>query len=1179
MENLGLVQGKTATESGIWHKDNISPYTSQTILDIIDNQSQNLVLPISSIPSPFARMHLVSAAFDNFDYIKPTKSLYDKLISDCLDVFEMLYRIDELKLRNRLKITHWKEDNLVELKKISEDYANTIELHINSYNTENQFKKYLPFSSFALILIDDKIIAGTSPFTGFFTTANNIDIIIDLHGKRKFFEGDPVHLWQRDPDFQKYLNVFFRSTSLFERLIPIYKYIVESRKKVNDVELKRWFNAVNNKSVTDTLTNYPEFVGEELQISPGIIFRIKNFTDEDIESVIEKSDFIAQSKKSLLKRPLVLMNGLRNDWTYFGAKLPSNFSLPKNPSQDYNNRIAPSIPIPYPYVQPSDFLTDFIVELPYQINHTKFFTSNIKESKKGYLLPLKPDYFKFFTFEDLKEQLKITVNQINGEIEQEYIVELKIKVQKQGQYIIFKKKYIHLENTKNIYDSDIGGIIDGEFGIGFYPFFKLTKDKLYNNFYKVFCYYDTNQIIELRFYKWDDSGTNIKLLDSQEDKNINRTRTRAEENQIHITDYYELSNDPEKFLERDITYDFIVVNIIKHDSNIETVCILIPIMEEIGNLSESETIVSFDIGTTNTYVAISTKENEIDALTSRYNNISGSNEMQLVMLHKPAKDDSDFYGSEKYDFNSKSKQIYNKAQLNEFMPSWIGEGSQFKFPIKTVICYDNDIQHNIKSEGNLSVLSNINIPFAFGQKEKRVVDCIQTNLKWNSSNNNSGNSLTNAFITELVILARNSILLKRHNPANSTIIWTSPLSMGENLKDNFNNTWEINCNKYFNPSNVNNANNKIIPISESVAPIFFNQPTVVGDYFLNVDLGGGTTDIVVKDRDKILLVSSFRFAGNALFGNGLEFNKSGQNNGIANKYADLLIKAIPRSEQSEFEKILIDLKDDINIKSEDLINFFFSRDEFSNFLKQDEDLKILLLLHNASVFYHIAQLLNDFKINIPPGQIGLSGNGAKLLVLANGSDNINGKRKISALVTEIFNKVYNRNDSKLIELVLSKNPKEATAHGGIKGIKYIQDLDLESIFIVGLGTEADVLNKDELKKLDYKDLLVDSELLTKVENNVKKFYNFFFDELWLKIDFVEYFGVNNKLDRNAIKKEMMFLITDVLKSAISSKVNDQNEQKLTETLFFYPIIHGIYELSKQLCNPEGVKKFIARNKQ
>ncbi len=1189
MYKFSLKKGETGNRL-FWEGKQQNPYSAAMLQNIDDENSQDIAIPVTSIPSPFARMQLFETAFDFITRSGKLEgnSLYHRLASDCLDVYEMLFRVDELHLRNKLEFVKWTPDDLEDMKDDLSSagekvFAKTIQLYIDRYNEDTSDN---PFSQLYIILYDSVPIAGTSPYTGFFTTANPIEVEINYYEKRKFFKGEPMPLHKRENDFQEFINLFMVSYKLPNRFKIFNDYIVKGREQVQNRELKEYFKHLSKKEVLETINSYPhiEHQNSPLYILPNIPYRKKEVKQEAFIELVQKSDYLAVTKKNLEKPPIVLKEGLKNThWKYLKMTLPANFKIPANiETIEYDKRVLPETTEKYPYIVIDDILPDYLIELDYQLNSDKFFIGTDKNPQKGYLLPIKADYFKFFTMEDLREQLKIEVTEKSGGNEYNVRLNIPVKAEKSKGKITYEKNYLTYENIANK-AKDKGAVIKAKIYMGFYPFYKIGKIdemkeflptdlSIYNDFYKSFIYYEDTIKIDCSFVKYKTDSPDLNILPSNEN-GIIPSRTRKDENFGYVTDYYELSNSLEK-KDRDITYNFLSMQIGRVDLPKPVQALVIPNMYlALSDDMQASSYVSFDIGTTNSFVAYATNPDSPITLSTKYKHrLSGSFELQLVMLHKPIENVNEIEGSDKYDFNSKIAPRYISPLLNEFMPSLIEPNSKYKFPIKTVICWDNDA--NIYDSNRLSILSNINIPFAFGIKDKRPVDYFSTNLKWNVSDvtdNKAKNQLT-AFIKQLTLLARNTLLLNGYNPQRSKVIWFKPLSMGSGVSRSFETIWQDVYSLYFSkqgqtdPNHILMIQQNLRMISESAAPFFVLQPDNLGQYFLNIDIGGGTTDMVVYNRDQIVLTTSLRFAGNSIFGNGLNPKKTGKDNGIAKKYTQIISKILA-DQNDERQSVLGSFSASEDLKSEDIINFLFTVKEFSESLKKDPDIKILFLLHNAAIFYHAAQMMKNKGFEIPKF-IGLSGNGAKILEITNGSANLNGNGALTDLATAIFENVFGKKANQKIQLITSHNPKEATAYGGIKGLNDIRG-DSPEKYMISLGDSVTVYQYKEAKQHVYEELMNNDKLLDSVADNVIDFFNLFFDVLWKECDFTDNYLVGKELNPKKMKTHVTRKsdIKDCLINGIDFRRKDK-ESEMNETLFFYPVTFYLFDLSKLLVTGE-----------
>ncbi len=1187
---LSILSGQTA-KSCFWEVGETNPYQIQNIAKIKDNLGE-VDLPVTSIPSPFARLHLFNSAFSyvNEQYaMSKQRKVFDgntsfhKLISDCLDVYELFYFHDILAQSGQLdiKLVSWTASKLKPLVESSKSgkkiFGEVLDLYIQNYNKDNRFVENQiinPFSSINIFLLNNQVFAGTSPFTGFFTAASGINQDIkNIEGISLFKFARP--LYRRNVEFQRFMNLFFEvNNSAIQSFKELYAYVKINRDFIEDVELKKYVGELNTGDHFEDINKSPILYIKQaaIQILPNVQFRCKSNVKNTVPDEAEKSDYRIHTRKKLQMKPLALSNdGHKNShWVYlYDRPLEEYIVIPDNDPRIVSERTLPGFDhAKYPYVLRNDFLSRNIIELPYDVNKSCFWMGNNEKIASNIILPINPSYFQYFTLEDLKENLSIT-KLASGAI----FVSLKIPTK--GANIKFERTYNDV-NPSNIDNENNGAIIKGTFYLGIYPFFK-TKDPIYNDLYKIAIFGDESSKIDCEFYRENVEQNKIDYISATNIFN----RTRESEGMGVYSKYIELSKNLDEPL-KDISFSFITVSLITE--GVEVKGTIVPLMSEINSLSDAKSSVAFDIGTSNSYVAASLKGGA-DKL-STYNNLSQRKNLHFTMLHNPILDRDEFKGSNQYDINSRLDMRFRPLQINEFLPSIIGNGSEYNFPVRTIINQDNDCDAN--NANDVNILSTINIPFAFGTEKMREggFDNAHSNLKWAISDvgNNAARNRLKAFIEQLVLMGRNYVLSNGLNPAQTNVMWFKPLSMATEQTATFENLWKEYYVKYF----TKNRNvKKLFNITESWAPFYsYEKGFGAGKYFVSIDIGGGTTDILAFDNNKPSLTSSFRFAGNDLFDNGLNFDNSGdhvsakKDNGFAMHFSRLMEKRFSSNNEDDKLSILNYILNSNELRSEDLVSFFFGVDGFSELVKLDKNFGLLFLLHNAAVFFHCAQIL---KIKAPdhiPSHIGLSGNGARLLEISNKSNDMNRAKGMANMVSYIFKHVFEAEETPTVKIHILDNPKESTAIGGIIGLDQIISNptgDIDNYYISAGDDETLIHNNDyeTKKKYNLKVVRDESDLLDKVGLNYRNFIRYFFEQLWFECDLPNNMGV----DKSYNTEKLLTYFTDennirnVLDSIVNYKMDVEKVLYLNETLFFVPVKAYLYDFSKIIADENELKKF------
>lgn len=231
-------------------------------LDEVMEQKTDNGGALNSLPTPFARFFVVREAFrrvmeEHINSKKEAGYAYRQLVSDILDVYELLYNLkyhrnNTWKSGEKLELREWKsKENLAYIKKHMPILFNSID---NYYQTDIVEEKL-----FFMVYTEkgkDKLLACSSPLTGFVTPPDmdkaqvkkdgSIRIKFsgsqyeNLHIRRKsggeYFR-DIKMFEDREQDFKNYMyNELFSSDVVDARYKAIKEYI---RSFKNDPEIRK----------------------------------------------------------------------------------------------------------------------------------------------------------------------------------------------------------------------------------------------------------------------------------------------------------------------------------------------------------------------------------------------------------------------------------------------------------------------------------------------------------------------------------------------------------------------------------------------------------------------------------------------------------------------------------------------------------------------------------------------------------------------------------------------------------------------------------------------------------------------------------------------------------------------------------------------------------------------------
>lgn len=1133
------------TKKGGQHWFNSDAYSDKEIEAIKDPEGGSEISLPTAIPSPFARIDLVKTAFRNIAK-SPNLKAYtkdgnvvsgkddEKLVSDALDLAEMLFNIDSIK--DQIKIIVWDKKAEIEKLKTSSykghrQFAETLELYLDqdaaSYNFDLLKRLYL-------IEYNHKIIGCTSPATLFFATANDLSHAqIRLTKNDVTFDDKYTPLYERDSEFQKYFYLLFKANpTLSQRLTVVNEYL-EKNLKILDTENHRLYEEIKSLNAASFATNYSELdtgaTGDSVEVV-GVALRKRK--KEDIVNSIQSSDFIIQSSKYRGKlKPLVLQNNLNKPFRYANDNWDNTIKIPFIDNETVlGKRRLPSLNIQYPYLTVSDFLEPYLIRLVYPINKDKFFDGNVNievgDDSKGFILPLKIQFFDYFNSDDLVSSLpnKPKIEMVQGAAGSVKVI-LRIPVAKQGEYISFERMYYQSSDKPNE-EQNKGVIVEHQFGVTLFPFIK-TNNPSIEAYYRVqLVDRDVTGVLknteyDLKFF----SNSAHEAVDVRAKKT--RSSKTPDAVETATSQYYVLHNE----------FDFIQIkNVVASGAS----GIIIPKWQP---YSQGNEVFSFavDFGTTNTHI-----EYKVGNGSPKPFDIT-ADDVQIATLFHPTKTTEDFGGT--------GAIAIRELIEHEFVPQHIGNGSEYKFPHRTVIAES----HSLNVETETFSLADFNIPFIYERKPEK--DKIQSNLKW-AKKEKGNEKRVRAYFEIIIMLLRNKVLLNKGNLSQTKLVWFYPSSMKPARKGALENTWNELFNQYFNPTQ------QAVGITESLAPFYYFKGTNKlhggGAYkpVVSIDIGGGTTDIVVFKSYKPLLMTSFKFAANAIFGDGFSEYGAASSNGLISKYSPYYEKLLDTNKLYDLLKVLSSIKD--KNKTEDINAFFFSIENnpkikdkklfsYNSLLANDEDLKIIFIYFYSAIIYHIADLMKQKQIKLPI-HIVFSGTGSKVLNVITSDFKI-----LANLSKTIFENVYGQKfDSDGLSIETEKEmPKEVTCKGGLM-------LNAEDLAIDIRTIKATHTCLNGVDKLTYDQL--DETAKANIANYVGEFNKFFFN-LNAQYNFSDYFNVTEN-SLGIFKEELSKHLRDYLEEGLEyNKKLDEiatDDKEIEETLFFYPLIGAINNLLTHL---------------
>ncbi len=1116
-----------------WNESPSFPYNSTARETIEDPDGASARNEITSIPSPFARIDLIKTAFKevcrraNQNLMDlDGNTIFHKMVSDTFDVGEIFFNID--KLRDKVEIItcdcakviqNLKDDNNPSHFYVADSLEKFLTSDAITYNFAQMNNIYL--LNYTNGPDELNIIGATSPATLFFCGANKLGYINDIFfsNNDKPFDNDYQPLYKRDFEYLKAWWILRKTNPNFSSLFPeIDEYLTLTFRAIKDANKKSQLTTLTAQSLIDysVIDVKSNDHSDQVEVLGINLLKKKSGMTNSVSEFTIKS--VTQGLSHL---PLALPVESGNKYAslnYINGVWGKTNKAPYSETSDIQSRFLPFDGTQYPYLTICDFLEDSIIRVKRSLNSKDYYDGNISGNKdnESYLLPIKPLYFKYFDVEMLKSTMSdgkaaFEMNVVAGG---SIIVILRVPIVGNGQihYIEYQRLYYVDRQPSVDANHNEGGMTDLEFTGFIMPGVKFQQES--EAYYTVSCVSSFLTQAKMRFYR-DGAVLNNIPMDC-------RNQQRG------VTDYkaetYTISKN---------NFDVISITCNNGKSGM-----LVPRFSTHQGLDVFEFAV--DLGTSNTHIEMK-KAGDMNSVPF------SCNESDAIMSKF-------FVPSYKY---IEGKRISEDTTLDDendvinadFIPTIIGDNSDFCFPTRTALSCAKCINWN----DALRVFGLLNFSMTYDKRSPLAYNAEPlVNIKW--SNDEHSQAAMQLYIENLLLIIRNKVVVKNGNLAQTKITWFYPSSMSQRRLTQLRTAWNTAYAKLF------TTNGNTVDESESEAPIqYYFRRYATATNLVNIDIGGGTTDVAFSEGGDVKYITSFRFAVNSLFEDS--FSDINPNNGIIDWFKVGISELLKTKTNSD----LVNIFNRNDGHPANMASFFFSlkdnsatseiasnKIDFNVILQNDDKFRIVFIIFYTAIIYHVAQIVKAKNLNVPR-HISFSGNGSKIVNVLTSDTRI--LANYTKLVFEkILGKPYG-NALEILGLDNSLNPKEATCKGGLLPMK--QQTIPEKIILK--DSDGDLVGSTDT----YSSL--DDTTRNQIVKSVEKFFNFVLNEMPSSFDFDDNFGVS--LESIALtKEECLKDLSTYLNKGIDMSVSESGnkENKVEDTLPFHPIKGAIQALSEKI---------------
>ncbi len=1189
--------------------DKVDSHDLAGIKDPVNDGSNKVA---TSVPSPFARMHLFNTAFDILANDAPATMLplegntvFHQIVSDCFDMFQLVFMFGQDK--NLLRFENWDcQTRLEELEESSSEGHQRLARALRSFLNKDSAGTLKGLKQITFVYYKDFLVGGTSPLTVFFTGANwhrtlkEEQLTIKSPTEDVLFDSEYAPLYRRDESFILYMLCLFECYRDEFRVSSnaFYRYMnrILELKEIKDFIRRNSEAYTRCSDRIEFEKKYPtNFVEGRYQLAVGDLI-IPCQGEEEIESdfsIVPSSmarypftERSAGGDSIDIRKPLVLPQDgkMHQNWLYIKSTWSKDIVTLENVTIPLYKRQLPELNLTYPYLTVGDFLTETLIQTPYStgrvatVNTDKFvYGPNAKNIQ--FLLPIKPRYFQYFTIEDLENHLHVQSENTEGEL----IVTVSLDIRTKRGSVKYKRTYVSAKHSFSSHQSDGSAVYriinhekTGKFGMSFYPFFQLKNANIPFNYY-IQLVEDRQQNVELdlHFYSSENQSSHSPIGILEPEHVAATSRSSIQDEAVANSTFYEIQKQ----------FDFLELEITDSRTGERHSGLIVPKFKVIDTESCSATfIAAVDFGTSNTHVAISKVEGgSVNPKPLTFSepkgdtNLTANDERLMISLYMSSRKSDNL--SKKYftdsmiGFNQMSQFV-----LREFIPPVIEKTKDEealipRFPLKTASCERRGFDDN----QNNVLFGNFNIGFSVDADKNPVNNSYSynTNLKWLFDTRHQqlkNEKRIELFFVELLEIIRNKVLLSGGSLQKLKIVWMLPDAAAD-VRKTFADRWKKASEVVFG-SDLSGQIVPTSPISESLAPFYYIdwEENLAGAdaAAVNLDIGGGTTDVIYIERQEGVKywTMSYRFAGNDIWGDGRQELKAPKKvNGFYQVYKAWYDANSDRLENAKsFKEYFNSAISDPRRGSHDVISLLFKYQQsgFQQYvINSHPDLRLIPLIHYGGLLYHLLQSLQLKNVQKLPRYLSFSGNGSQYLDLLGDSSGI---EDLTNILVNAFLKDERsglRFPESNLEVIKVGNVKEATANGGIilqhGKVKNTIEKGKRELFSLGANPNYSI---GEIGTKKFVEL--DEETKNEIIKNCRNFLSILFE--------------NNEVSNFMIKelhvtkeKEVKELLINgqALEDSFNSYFNDGidiGNRLATQTLFFLPLKDALVRLSTFLAN-------------